>query len=135
MADDTLVARLRADIPGREHWHDGHFIPNMREVNEQREEAADTIERLKAAIAKIRKPITVAGPSDVVTACQDLHELICDIADQALAEAKTGSSAAFSCAAKGSTLPEPQDCDWPVCGCDPYADKVIAALQERGWDR
>jgi hypothetical protein len=25
-----------------------------------------------------------------------------------------------------------QECDWPVCGCDPYADKVIAALQESG---
>jgi hypothetical protein len=23
-----------------------------------------------------------------------------------------------------------QDCDWPMCGCDPHADKVIAALQE-----
>lgn len=27
---------------------------------------------------------------------------------------------------------DPADCDWPVCGCDPYADKVIAALQESG---
>jgi len=25
---------------------------------------------------------------------------------------------------------DPADCDWPVCGCDPYADKVIAALEE-----
>ena len=23
------------------------------------------------------------------------------------------------------------DCDWPVCGCDPYANKVIEALEER----
>jgi hypothetical protein len=27
---------------------------------------------------------------------------------------------------------DPADCDWPVCGCDPYADKVIASLQEAG---
>jgi len=27
----------------------------------------------------------------------------------------------------------PQDCDWPTCGCDPYATKVIEALQEGGW--
>lgn len=27
---------------------------------------------------------------------------------------------------------DPADCDWPVCGCDPYADKVIAALQDTG---
>lgn len=25
---------------------------------------------------------------------------------------------------------ESQDCDWPVCGCDPHADKVIESLQE-----
>jgi hypothetical protein len=29
----------------------------------------------------------------------------------------------------GKTDP-PQDCDWPFCGCDPHADKVIAHLQE-----
>ena len=23
------------------------------------------------------------------------------------------------------------ECDWPLCGCDPYADKVIAALGEQ----
>lgn len=28
---------------------------------------------------------------------------------------------------------EPQDCDWPFCGCDPYADKVIAAIEESGF--
>lgn len=27
---------------------------------------------------------------------------------------------------------DPADCNWPVCGCDPYADKVIAALDESG---
>lgn len=27
---------------------------------------------------------------------------------------------------------DPQDCNWPVCGCDPYADKVIDSLQESG---
>jgi hypothetical protein len=31
----------------------------------------------------------------------------------------------------GKTDP-PQDCDWPFCGCDPHADKVIAHLQECG---
>ena len=38
----------------------------------------------------------------------------------------------FTCAARKQSLPEPADCDWPVCGCDPYADKVIAALEESG---
>lgn len=26
----------------------------------------------------------------------------------------------------------PADCDWPGCGCDPHATKVIAALEESG---
>lgn len=27
---------------------------------------------------------------------------------------------------------DPADCDWPACGCDPYANKVIDALYESG---
>ncbi len=27
---------------------------------------------------------------------------------------------------------EGQDCDWPFCGCDPVADRVLAAIQESG---
>lgn len=27
---------------------------------------------------------------------------------------------------------DPIDCGWPICGCDPHADKVIEALQESG---
>lgn len=27
---------------------------------------------------------------------------------------------------------DPADCDWPTCGCDPYANKVIEALEEIG---
>lgn len=40
----------------------------------------------------------------------------------------------WTCAArKGSAgANDPQDCDWPVCGCDPYANKVITALEENG---
>jgi hypothetical protein len=37
----------------------------------------------------------------------------------------------WKCKAQRTADP-PQDCDWPVCGCDPYADKVIATLQEAG---
>jgi hypothetical protein len=41
------------------------------------------------------------------------------------------------CAAKTGSVGAntPQDCDWPVCGCDPHADKVIAALEELGLTR
>jgi hypothetical protein len=27
---------------------------------------------------------------------------------------------------------DPADCNWPMCGCDPYAAKVIHALDECG---
>lgn len=36
----------------------------------------------------------------------------------------------FLCKARASAADPPQECDWPRCGCDPYADKVIGALQE-----
>jgi len=37
----------------------------------------------------------------------------------------------FKCKAQRTADP-PQDCDWPTCGCDPYANKVIEALVELG---
>jgi hypothetical protein len=40
----------------------------------------------------------------------------------------------FKCGARSGSF-EPQDCDWPYCGCDPKATKVIAALEEQGWAR
>lgn len=37
----------------------------------------------------------------------------------------------WSCKARtGNVGPEVQDCDWPVCGCDPHAQKVIDALDD-----
>jgi hypothetical protein len=38
----------------------------------------------------------------------------------------------FVCKARTSNM-GPQDCDWPFCGCDPYADKAIEAIQESGF--
>lgn len=39
----------------------------------------------------------------------------------------------FKCGARPWVrIDPPQDCDWPICGCDPYANKVLNALQERG---
>lgn len=39
----------------------------------------------------------------------------------------------WECGARKSCLPEPADCNWPFCGCDPYADKVMDALTESGF--
>lgn len=32
------------------------------------------------------------------------------------------------------TAAEPQDCDWPNCGCDPHAERVINRMIEIGWE-
>jgi len=50
-----------------------------------------------------------------------------------LQHTRAAAPSGWTCAARaqGNTDP-PADCDWPVCGCDPYAGKVIAALQESG---
>jgi hypothetical protein len=50
------------------------------------------------------------------------------------ATGRCGGAQSWTCKADRSGIGgnTPQDCDWPVCGCDPYADKVIAALQESG---
>lgn len=34
------------------------------------------------------------------------------------------------CKARASATDPPSDCNWPFCGCDPAADKVLAAIQE-----
>lgn len=38
----------------------------------------------------------------------------------------------WECAARRATRGPnpPAECNWPVCGCDPYANKVIEALEE-----
>lgn len=38
----------------------------------------------------------------------------------------------WECMGRRQSLPEPGECDWPTCGCDPHADKVITTLLESG---
>ena len=39
----------------------------------------------------------------------------------------------FECKAKKSSVDPPQDCNYPFCGCDSNAERVIKALLECGW--
>lgn len=55
----------------------------------------------------------------------DILEAACTSASPARASARDE----WKCRANRTADP-PQDCDWPLCGCDPYAEKVVAALQE-----
>lgn len=44
-----------------------------------------------------------------------------------------GERKARECMGRKQSLPEPGECNWPDCGCDPHATKVIEALLEQGW--
>jgi hypothetical protein len=61
--------------------------------------------------------------------------LIRDRLLRARASAPDSAAAKWQCAARHQSTVggnDPADCNWPLCSCDPYADKVIAALQECG---
>lgn len=51
------------------------------------------------------------------------------------ATTRGAETVAWKCGAdrSGSGGNDPQDCGWPTCGCDPYANRVIEVLQESGW--
>lgn len=51
-----------------------------------------------------------------------------------LQEAADLEAQRWKCGARQRNIgPEVQDCDWPVCGCDPYASKVLDAIEEGGF--
>ncbi|MBS0369059.1 MAG: hypothetical protein JSS57_07660 [Proteobacteria bacterium] len=39
----------------------------------------------------------------------------------------------WECAGRKQAYPEPGECDWPGCGCDPNATKVIESFLEQNW--
>lgn len=47
---------------------------------------------------------------------------------------RTPSESLVTCKARASNTGanDPQDCDWPSCGCDPLATKVLESLEEAG---
>jgi hypothetical protein len=57
----------------------------------------------------------------------DLKGVVCEDESPVLVD--------FECAARKQGTAggnEPADCNWPMCGCDPCAEKVIDALIESG---
>ncbi len=38
------------------------------------------------------------------------------------------------CRARSTNYGDPIDCDWPFCGCDDHAEKVVQSLHECGWE-
>jgi len=56
-----------------------------------------------------------------------------DSIDMARAALTAAAVETWACKARGSVGGNtPQDCDWPMCGCDPYANRVVNALRETG---
>lgn len=65
-------------------------------------------------------------PDAMLVTAAELRDILTEHASPVAA-----APASFKCKARRTADP-PEDCDWPTCGCDPYADKVIAALEESG---
>ncbi len=85
------------------------------------------IEAIESAQARHCKRLTLANSRGMVV------EILADDLLQALARLSEGSAPpTFQCKAKNAS-PEPQDCDYPFCGCDPAAERVLSALQEGGY--
>lgn len=55
------------------------------------------------------------------------------VLEAAKEELKELRASKWECMGRKQALPEPADCNWPDCGCDPHATKVIEALVEQGW--
>ena len=68
-----------------------------------------------------------------LSSAEQIDELS-DIIRQA-ARAAAPPNDGFLCAARHGDVGanDPQDCNWPFCGCDQRADKVIEAIQESGF--
>lgn len=96
--------------------------------------AAARIERLSSALqpfAAFADKRHVVPGSMVITSGSAMARTQLTMGDcYRAAEALEGNAApSWKCKAQ-PTADTPQDCDWPWCGCDPHADKVIAAIQE-----
>lgn len=48
-------------------------------------------------------------------------------------DGKTWEVQKWTCKARLYSGPEPIDCDWPNCGCDPHANRVLEHLSECGF--
>jgi len=74
LGEEIAALRLEADAAGS----------RITGLEAMLADAQAEVERLREALEKICEPITVAADAETVVACQDLHDLICDIAQTAL---------------------------------------------------
>ncbi|WP_197682161.1 hypothetical protein [Methylobacterium aquaticum] len=98
---------------------------------------ADLLSRSQVGIAKYG--VTLARTDlNLRDWLQHAYEETLDQANylkRSILELDTGKPSITGCAARRQGTAggnAPADCDWPMCGCDPLADRVIAALMESG---
>lgn len=77
----------------------------------------------------VLKELVAAVKRDDNPGCEGLSS---DSDEMQAARAVLKKQQGWTCKARASSTDPPQDCDWPTCGCDPYADKVIETLMETG---
>lgn len=85
---DAFEQAVRAEEQGHgRKRHTGHMHADRIKTEAARRALLERVKKLEAGLRKIMEPITIAADPETVVACQDLHELICDIADRVLQEA------------------------------------------------
>jgi hypothetical protein len=96
-----------------------------RDVDAERADEVATTDRLAATETLLA---SVANDRDRVEGERDA------LTTEVPQEGAKPPEMVFVCKTRATaTADPPQDCDWPCCGCDPYAEKVIAALEESGF--
>jgi transcriptional regulator with XRE-family HTH domain len=78
----------------------------------------------------LKNLLNQAPKSDPIAAAVDAH--LDPLKDELIAMGHKLAKSSCKVREAGMTDP-PQDCDWPFCGCDEHATKVIDTLQECGW--
>jgi len=143
MTPPNDALRQLADQVADEIWHCADGAPGTTYAEVWKQRSREIIGRVLAARQPAPEPpratLTTFTPMDDGNWHYDYQRDIAVIEGRTYVRATeptvtVGAPAPFKCKARSANMGanDPQDCDWPVCGCDPYADKVIEALSESG---
>lgn len=107
-----------------------HWRGNTKVISERIREYVhvETTAAIRRTEAKFRKEFATALKQLGDYRRKVIGQRACMAVMQRAAEANCEK---WKCVARhGIATDPPQDCDWPMCGCDPRANKVLEALQE-----
>lgn len=83
--------------------------------------------------------ITLRHARVFITSREKMHPIGVELFDALIAKIEADPHPAqpireaWECMGRKQAIPEPAECNWPDCGCDPHATKVIESLCEQGW--